>query len=49
MIVHHFPLGDVGDPYIYAALPISEFEKTEKGQWVMEHAIGDVTFTLSPD
>lgn len=42
-------LGDTGDPYVYAALPISQFEKTEKGIWVAEHAIGDVTFTISPD
>ena len=49
MIVHSFPLGGDCDPYVYAALPIAEFEKTEKGMWVMEHAIGDVNFTISPD
>ena len=49
LIVHRFLLGDTGDPYIYAALPIAQFEKTEKGMWVTEHAMGDVTFTISPD
>jgi hypothetical protein len=49
MIVHQFLLGDTGDPYVYAALPIAQFEKTEKGMWVAEHAVGDVTFTISPD
>ena len=37
--VHHFNMGDVEDPDLYAAQPIWEWQKTEKGQWVMEHAM----------
>jgi hypothetical protein len=32
-------MGDVEDPDLYAAQPLWEFEKSEKGQWVMEHAL----------
>lgn len=31
-------LGDVEDPVLYAASPLLEWEKSEKGQWVMMHA-----------
>ena len=30
-------MGDVDDPELYAAMPISNWQKTEQGQWVMEH------------
>lgn len=36
--VHEFTIGDVDDPEIYAAHPIWEWQKTERGQWVMENA-----------
>ena len=32
-------MGDVEDPDLYAAQPLWEFEKSEKGQWVMENAL----------
>ena len=38
-IVHQFSLGDVDDPEIYAAQPIWEWQQSEVGKWVMEHAI----------
>jgi hypothetical protein len=42
-------MGDVDDPYLYAAFPIGEWQKTEKGQWVMEHAIGESTYWCRAD
>jgi hypothetical protein len=36
--VHEFLLGDVDDPDIYAAAPIWEWQQSESGCWVMEHA-----------
>jgi len=39
VIVHSFQLGDVEDPDLYAAEPIYNWEKSEQGQFVMEHAI----------
>jgi hypothetical protein len=46
---HTLRMGDVEDPYLYAAFPISEWQKTEHGQWVMDHAIGESTFWCDPD
>jgi hypothetical protein len=37
--VHEFMMGDVDDPDLYAAVPIIDWQKTEKGAWVMEHAV----------
>ena len=39
IVVHEFVMGDVEDPDLYAAQPLWEFEKSEKGQWVMENAL----------
>jgi hypothetical protein len=38
MLVHRFRLGDVEDPVLYAAQPIYEWQQTEAGKFVMEHA-----------
>ena len=32
-------LGDCEDPQLYAAFPLHEWEKSEEGNWVMNHAI----------
>jgi len=47
--LHTFNMGDVEDPYLYAAVPISEWQKTEHGQWVMKHAVSEPTFYCNPD
>ncbi len=39
MVVHRFRMGDVEDPVLYAALPIHEWQQTEAGKFVMEHAM----------
>ena len=39
MILHEFTMGDVEDPYLYAAFPISDWQQTEMGKWVMDHAV----------
>lgn len=39
MVVHRFRMGDVEDPVLYAALPINEWQQTEAGKFVMEHAM----------
>lgn len=38
-VVHEFTMGDVDDPDIYAAEPLWQFQQSEKGQWVMAHAL----------
>jgi len=37
--VHEFTMSDVEDPDLYAAQPIYEWQQSEQGKWVMEHAI----------
>jgi hypothetical protein len=36
-VFHSFRMGDVEDPELYSAPPILAWQKTEQGQWVMEH------------
>ena len=38
VMVHAFPMGDVEDPDLDAAQPLYEWQETEAGVWVMEHA-----------
>jgi hypothetical protein len=49
MILHEFTMGDVEDPYLYAAFPISEWQDTEKGRWVMANVKGEATFHIRQD
>ena len=37
--VYAFSVGDVEDPEIYAAQPIWDWQQTDAGKFVMEHAI----------
>lgn len=39
VVVHRFDMGDVEDPNLYAAQPIWEWQESEQGRWIMEHAI----------
>jgi hypothetical protein len=47
--LHSFRMGDVEDPYLYAGFPIYEWQQTEHGRWVMEHAIEPPTFYCDAD
>ena len=49
MILHEFTMGDVEDPYLYAAFPISEWQDTEKGKWVMANVIEQPVFHVQPN
>jgi hypothetical protein len=37
--VHAFSIGDVEDPEIYAAGPIIDWQKSDAGKFIMEHAV----------
>jgi hypothetical protein len=39
VVVHRFRMGDVEDPDLYAAQPIYEWQQTDQGKFIMEHAI----------
>ena len=49
VVVHRFRIGDVEDPEIYAAQPIWEWQQTEAGKFVMEHAIGEPVWLKNMD
>lgn len=49
MVLHEFNMGDVEDPYLYAAFPIGDWQETEQGKWVMANVIGEATFHCVPD
>ena len=38
--VHEIRMGDVEDPDIYVAAPIWEWQQTDAGKFIMEHAVG---------
>lgn len=42
--VHEFSIMDIEDPDIYAAEPLFNWEKSEKGQWVMRNAVDTPTW-----
>jgi len=48
-VVYSFNMGDVEDPYLYAAQPIHEWQQTEMGQWCMKHLVNEGTFVCEPD
>jgi hypothetical protein len=39
VVVHKFTIGEVDDPDLYAGQPLWEWENSEAGQWVKQHAI----------
>ena len=49
VVVHHFPMGDVEDPDLYAAQPLYEWQQSEAGAWVMAHAVEPPFWTRQPD
>ena len=49
VVVHRFRLGDVDDPDIYAAQPIWEWQQTDAGKFVMEHAVEKPYWTRQLD
>jgi len=49
LVVHEFAMGDVEDPDLYAAQPISEWQDSEAGQFVMSHAVEKPYWTRMTD
>jgi hypothetical protein len=39
IVVHSFSMGDVEDPDLYAAQPLMEWQESDPGKFVMEHAV----------
>jgi len=38
VVVHTFRMGDVEDPDLYAAQPLSEWQDSDAGKFILEHA-----------
>ena len=49
VVVHTFTVGDVEDPDLYAAVPIYQWQESDCGKYVMEHAVETPTFHQSLD
>ena len=49
VVVHHFTVGDVEDPEVYAAMPIIKWQESEQGQWIMTHAVEPPYYIREPD
>ena len=39
VVVASFAMGDVDDPDLYVAQPIYEWQQSDAGKWIMEHAV----------
>lgn len=39
VVVHEFRVGDVDDPDIYAGSSLWDWQTSEDGKWVLEHAV----------
>ena len=49
IIVHEAVIsGECEDPQLYAAEPIYEWEQSESGKWVKEHALATPVFHTTP-
>jgi len=42
-------MADVEDPYLYAGFPITEWQATDKGKWVMANVTEEPMFHVTPD
>lgn len=49
IVVQEFSIGDVEDPDLYAAQPISEWQTSEAGQFVLTHAVEKPYWTRTID
>ena len=49
IVVHEFMMGDVEDPDLYAAQPLWEWQGSEEGKWIMEHAVETPSWVRMPD
>jgi hypothetical protein len=47
VVVHSFVMAGVDDPDLFAAEPLINWEQSEKGRWVLEHASDIPVWTRS--
>ena len=39
IIAYRFKVSDVEDPYLYIASPLADWEKSDKGSFIMKHSV----------
>jgi hypothetical protein len=44
ILVKEIAMGDCEDPYLYAAFPIAEWERTEESEYVKSHSTQQLVF-----
>jgi hypothetical protein len=49
VVVHRFRISDVDDPEIYAAEPIWEWQQSDAGKFIMQHAVEQPVFHKAID
>lgn len=49
VVVHSFSIFDVDDPDLQIAKPMIDWEKSEKGQWIMKNAVDTPTWHRMAD
>lgn len=49
VIVHTFSVGDAEDPDLYAGAPLIDWQNSEQGKWIMEHAVETPSWHRSID
>ena len=49
VILYKCFIGDVEDPYIWAADPIMRWQDTEQGRWCLDNCEGDIVFHTAVD
>lgn len=49
VIVYKFSVGDMEDPEVYAAQPMWDWQQSEPGKFIMEHAIDKPTWNRYVD
>ena len=47
-VVHRLRLSDCDDPELYAAIPIGDWQQTDKGKWIMKNGL-DPTYHIYAD
>ena len=49
IVVHEFTMGDVEDPDLYAAQPLWDWQESQEGKWIIEHAVETPMWHRIPD
>ena len=49
IVVETLRMSDSDDPYLMAAFPLADWEKTEKAQWIKQRSPCTATYVCTPN